>query len=69
MPDKDHSSITLTEALEWAQENTKHNDVCKRLRSRAVVKRLLQHIDYLDTCVLRLSEENGDMQEQLEQRL
>ena len=69
MTAKDHSAITLAEALEWAQENTKHNDVCKRLRSRAVVRRLLQHIEYLDTCIIRLSEENGDMQEQLEQRL
>lgn len=69
MAEKDHSNISLAEALLWAEENTAHNDVCKRLRSRAVVRRLVQHIDYLNACVNRLSEENGDMQEQLEQRL
>lgn len=42
--EKDYSSITLEEAILWTIKNCSHNDVCKRLRSRAVARRLLQEL-------------------------
>lgn len=56
MKNYDYSKISLDDAIAWTKHNTSHNDVCKRIRSRAVARRLLQHIEYLDTCLAKMSE-------------
>jgi|688.fasta_scaffold756934_2 hypothetical protein len=46
--DNDFSTMTLQEAILWAEQNTAMADVCKRLRSRAVAKLLLNHCKELE---------------------
>lgn len=53
MTTQDFSKMTLQEAKEWAERNTAHNDVCKRLRSRAVVKILYNHCKFLQEELLK----------------
>ena len=41
MVTKDHSQITLVEAVEWTMQNCNFKDVRRRLKSRAVAHTLL----------------------------
>ena len=42
--EKDHRSITIDEAMAWVDKNCFHEDVRKRLKSRAVAWRIGTHL-------------------------
>jgi len=43
-----NQTITITEAAVWVERNCHDNEVCKRLRSRAVARQLYIHIKILE---------------------
>lgn len=59
---KDYSQITLKEAIDWAERNTKHDDVCKRIRSRAVCRWLLKALCAVQAENWRLREQLTELQ-------
>ncbi len=59
LPEETHRSFTLKQSLEWANRNC-HAEAVRRLKSRAVVARLVEEIEKLQTLLQAIK---GDLDE------
>jgi hypothetical protein len=63
--EKDYRSITIGEAMDWVAKNCVHDDVRKRLKSRAVAWRIGTHlliaINYVADLEKRITELEAEL--------